>query len=167
MNLNDIDKILLKDRYSKKIYLGGYAKDDLPFKKIQNRNTYAIIVNTDLKAGEGIHWFSIVYMNKNLYIYDSLARNPFSDKHILQLIKYHKEMKSHIHYIAYPHQSPFSNVCGLYAIFAILYLSRHHTFEELNMKFDVCNMKQNDLFIIKLFKYLHPKLIDSLNFITM
>ena len=167
MNLNDIDRILLKDHYSKKIYLGGFAKDDLPFKKIMNKKEYAIIVNTDLKTGEGIHWLSIIYRNKNLYIYDSLARNPFNDKYILQLIRYHKTLNSAIHYIEFPHQSPFSNVCGLYAVFAILYLSRHYTFEELNRKFDVIDMKQNDIFIIKLFKYLYPNLVKHLTFITM
>ena len=160
MNLDDINRILLKDQHAKKIYLGGFAKDDLPFKKIMNRKQYALILNTDLKTGEGKHWLAIVYRNKHLFIYDSLARNPFDDKHILELINHHKTMNSSVHYMRFPHQSTISNVCGLYAIFAILFLSRRKTFEDLNAKFDVCNTKQNDLFIIDLFKFLYPKLIN-------
>ena len=99
MNLDNINELLYNDRYAKKIYLGGYAKDDLPINVIKRKDNYALILNTDLKTGEGIHWLAVVFTNNNLHIYDPLAANPLHDSYILELVNYHKNTKAAVHYI--------------------------------------------------------------------
>jgi len=56
-----------------KVYLGCYSSDKLP-KKI--RINHFCIVNTDISAGSGIHWYIVVrYSKKILEVFDSLGIN--------------------------------------------------------------------------------------------
>jgi hypothetical protein len=61
-------------------YKGSYAQDS----NFEMKSGFYII-NTDLKAGPGIHWISLIITPKTAYIYDSFARDP--NKLVTHLVK--------------------------------------------------------------------------------
>jgi len=69
-----VELVLKKDKFTKDLFLGAFAKDELP---IQPAYPSCLIINTDPRSEPGEHWLALYY-NKYGYadFFDSYAHSP-------------------------------------------------------------------------------------------
>jgi len=136
MNTLQIEELLKSDPWTKKIFKGVFARDQLP--KIIYPSAY--IVNTQPIAEPGEHWIAIYFdENKNGECFDSYGLPPqvygldaFMDRNSKRWTYNQKTL-----------QSLFSATCGHYCIYFILFRSRGHSMQSITSRFSK-NLTEND-----------------------
>jgi hypothetical protein len=115
MNSIQIEEIFKKHEYTKKIFKGAIAFDELP-KKIKKPSAY--IINTHTRDKEGEHWLAIFYSsNGNAEFFDSFGLGPeFYD---LDQFLINTSKKCYYNTVAL--QSFNSQYCGFYCVLFILF----------------------------------------------
>ena len=69
-----LEEILKIDKDTKKIFLGVFARDELP-KRVKYPSCF--ILNTQPRSQEGEHWLAIYFDHKrNCYFFDSYGNSP-------------------------------------------------------------------------------------------
>ncbi|GFY52008.1 uncharacterized protein TNIN_365711 [Trichonephila inaurata madagascariensis] len=97
------------------IFRGVYAANCIP--DIRKYKRAAIVVNTDVSTGPGVHWLALFYENGKLEFFDSFGRPP--QYFGLHIIKYLQKYQN-VDIVSIPLQNPCSSVCGPYCIYYIL-----------------------------------------------
>lgn len=139
---NVIEKILKKDEKTKKIYLGTYARDELP----TNFNfPCCFILNTEPRESEGGHWLAFYYNSRGFcHFFDSFGNNPeyFNLKSFIQ--------NSSNYWTWNKNRLQGSSVyCGYYCILYLLFISRDSE-KSFFENFSLTNFDLNDFNITKL-----------------
>ncbi|GFQ65748.1 uncharacterized protein TNCT_697941 [Trichonephila clavata] len=97
------------------VFKGVYAADCIP--DLRKYDRAAIVVNTDVSTGPGVHWLAFFYENGKLEFFDSFGRSPHDlSPHIIEYLKKYPN----VDILSTPLQTPCSSVCGPYCIFYIL-----------------------------------------------
>ena len=118
---SQINKILMKDSFTKKIFKNTLARDELP-KTVKYPSCY--VINTKPRSHEGEHWLAVFYdKNKIGYFFDSYGFNP-SRYDLENFMNKTSEKwyynKKRIHGL--------STYCGYYCVLFILFKSRKLNF---------------------------------------
>ena len=140
---NAVEAILNRDKITRKIFLGAFARDELPDKP---PFPSCFIVNTDPRHLPGGHWLAIFY-NSNGYcvFFDSYGHNPsYFD------LENYLERTSNGWTFSKKRIQGSSEYCGFYSILFLLYKARNKDIQFFNF-FNV-NPNQNDAKITKLIK---------------
>ena len=137
---NTIKKILLKDKKTKKIFKGVFARDEVP---INFNYPACFIVNTDERSKPGHHWLAFFYDKKKVcYFFDSYGKPPSFYKFDNYINKTSKKC-----FFNNKRIQGYSQFCGFYSIFYLLFKTRGKEtffFKKFNK-----NMNENDKFIQK------------------
>ncbi|GFS72857.1 uncharacterized protein NPIL_3781 [Nephila pilipes] len=97
------------------IFKGVYAADYIP--NLRPYNEAAIVVNTDISTGKGVHWLALYYKNGKLEFFDSFGRGPeYFQPHISKYVRNYP----HVEYERTRLQIRDDLMCGYYSIFYIL-----------------------------------------------
>jgi hypothetical protein len=115
MNSTDIHKILSRDPYTAKYYLGVFPCDKIP---AIEQFPSAMVINTDKHDEKGTHWLAIyIQSNYTLEFFDSYGLPPEAyGKDITKFLKKYPNIR----WNKIVMQSLTSNVCGQYCIYFIL-----------------------------------------------
>ena len=118
MNNFQLNEILKKDDFTKKIYMGALAIDKLPS---TIKYPSCLIINNQKSHQKGEHWLAVYYnSNKKSIFFDSFGFSP-SKYHLDSFIK--KTSLNSV-YNKIQIQSIFSPYCGIYCVLFLLILSR-------------------------------------------
>ena len=122
MNEITIKEILTRDIYTKKCFVGVFARDELP---LINSYPCCFVFNTKPRNHFGEHWLAMYY-DKNGYatFFDSYGMHP----EFYKLEKYLKESSQDWTYNKKRLQG-LSSYCGYYAILFLICKSRNETFK--------------------------------------
>lgn len=140
-----VELILEKDKFTRPIFLGAFAKDELPRPPPLPS---CFIINTDPRSKPGEHWLA-VYFNKRGYadFFDSYGNPP----HYFGLDKYLFNNSSGFDYNKKRIQGD-SSYCGFYCILFLFYKARGE--ENVFFRQFTSKMSKNDKIITDfLFKF--------------
>ena len=113
-----IQKTLHKDTLLSKIFMGVFARDELP---ISVSYPSCFIINNKPKNHPGEHWLAFYYdSNKVCYFFDSYGNNP----EFYSLTSYIMNTSSSWYYNKKRLQGD-SNYCGLYSMLYLTFISRN------------------------------------------
>lgn len=106
----------------------NFCSFDLSDKSLNNKNIFAMVLNTDVHNKGGQHWFSLyIKLNKNktsgnLFLYDSATGNQNTGgKYINQLIKsIKKKYNLTVYRNSVKSQIKSNSECGMYSLYFIL-----------------------------------------------
>lgn len=145
MNSYQLTKSLLSDTFTKTMFVGVFARDELPLK---NKYPSCFIVNTQNRNHVGEHWLAFFLdSDGSVDFFDSIGLQP----EYYNLQKYlEKISKKKIRYTNKRVQGFFSNYCGVYCLLFLYKRSRGISFDEFINLFK--NINQNDSFIKKYVK---------------
>jgi hypothetical protein len=145
---NTLEDCLKKDSFTKKMFSGVYARNELP--KTINYPA-CIVVNTKPRSHTGEHWLSIFYdKNGSAFFFDSYGQNPKDYK----LEAYLKKTSTNWTWNKTQIQG-FSSHCGYYCLLYLLFKSRDKS--DLFFSYFTQNFVQNDKkvnFLIKKYRKL-------------
>lgn len=146
MNTLQIEKILLGNPSTKKIFKGVFAADKLPV-KIKSHPSI-IIANTDSSDKPGTHWVAFYFKNASTAeFFDSYGQYP-SNKYFINILK--KNSKKFT-YNKQQVQGYFSNTCGHYCILFSLYKCKKKTTKYFLNTFNKNDYIYNDRLVLSLF----------------
>lgn len=115
MNTLQLENIFEKLKINKKFYYGIFPIDRLP---IVNKFPTCLIINNQSSYQEGEHWIAIYFdKHKNASFFDSFAKSPS----YYGLKSYLKKFSNNVQINKKRIQSNFSNYCGLYCVFFLIY----------------------------------------------
>src|SRR5687768_8702277 len=118
-----IEKILLSNSRTRKVYGGTWSADTIPPIKIYPT---ALVINEDLEGNPGTHWVAIFAKSpRTIFYFDSFAGNP---KPLIQ--KYLKKFRR-VEYSKQGFQGIDSSVCGAYVIFFIYMCARGFSLRQI------------------------------------
>ena len=137
----DILKVIEKDFYAKKSFLGVFPRDMLPRITIYPSS---FIVNTHPMDQRGEHWLALfVDKNKKCEFFDSFG---FSEKdygfenYIRTFSRNYTSNKNQIQHLD-------SNACGYYCIYFILLKARGFKMSDINNLFSIVDFNLNDFLV--------------------
>lgn len=144
MNSIQIEKILKSNRQTKNIFLGVFARAELP--KI-NIYPCCFVINTAKRSHPGKHWLAFYYTsNKVCNFFDSYGNNPaffnldgFINSTSIKFVSNKKVI-----------QSWKSQNCGYYCILFLILRSSGHSMERFCNLF--CDLSENNDKMIEKFK---------------
>ena len=137
MNGIQIDKIFKKHAYTKKIFKGVLAFDELP-KKIKKPSAY--IINTHPRDKKGEHWLAIFYLeNGNAEFFDSFGLGPI----FYGLDQFLISTSKSCYYNTVALQSLDSDYCGFYCVLFILFKCLKISFLNFLNYFDENTLKND------------------------
>lgn len=114
MYASQINKILFRDQYASRSFVGVFPADQLP--PIQRET--AMIVNTDAHDKEGTHWLAMYVQDEDtLEFFDSFGFPPSIYK---PFISQYASQFSYVKWNEISFQSLTSNVCGQYCMYFVL-----------------------------------------------
>jgi hypothetical protein len=130
MNTMQIDEIFKKYSYTRKIYKGTRAFDELP-KKIKRPSAY--IINTETRDKDGEHWIAIYYNNYgNVEFFDSFGLGPA----FYGLEDFLLKTSNKCFYNTFALQSLNSEYCGYYCVLFVLFKCKKKSFLNFLNHFD-------------------------------
>ena len=139
-----IEEVLYSDPTTKNIFLGAFARDELPPKPMYPS---CFILNTAPRSSAGEHWLALYYDQHGMCdFFDSYGMPPGN----FGLVDYLNSTAISWKYNKQRIQG-ISTLCGHYCIFYLLFRSRFKTINFFG-KFNQ-NYKQNDNLIKKLLYY--------------
>jgi hypothetical protein len=138
---NQIDKVMKKDQLTKNIYIGTFARDELP-----KHLTYpcCFVLNTEPRSSSGGHWLAFYFSkDKSGYFFDSYGKPPG----YFRLISF---MNKNSIFWRFNRQriQGLSEFCGYYCMLFLLYIARNK--ETLFFSQFKTNFNSNDKLISKL-----------------
>lgn len=120
-----IEKILKKDQKNRHIFLGVFAKDELP---VITKFPSCFILNTDPRSKPGEHWLAIYYNKRGFcYFFDSYGNPPL----YYNLNRYIANSSNGWTWNKQRLQGD-SEYCGYYSLLFLLYISRNKLSEFYN-----------------------------------
>ena len=139
MNSIQIEKILKLNQQTKKIFIGVFARDELP--KI-DKYPCCFILNTAKRNHAGKHWLAFYYdSNKICNFFDSFGNSPeffnlqnYVDSKSIKLITNKK-----------PIQSWRSENCGYYCILFLILRSSGHSMIQFSNLFHDLEEKNDEM----------------------
>ena len=144
MNTIQLDKIMKKHKFTKKIYLGTFAIDKLP-----NKVKYpsCLIVNNEKSYEDGEHWIAIYFgKNKQAEFFDSFGNSPRT----FGLDTFIKKHSSKMTFNFVKLKSDFSLFCGYYCVLYLIYKCKGFSLKYFLKFFD--KPIENDKIFEKLIK---------------
>ena len=139
---NTIEEILQKDSFTKPIFIGALARDELP-KNINYPTCF--VLNTQPRSSRGEHCLAIFFENnQKSHFFDSYGLSP----KYYGLDNYLKEHSKNIEFNKTRLQG-LSNYCGLYCILFLLLKSRNQM-KQFYSNFYLKDFYLNDKLILKL-----------------
>ena len=115
MYANAIRKLLERNPYTSRYFIGCFAADEIP--KHYNVYPYCCIVNMDCSGWEGSHWIAIFVRSETaVEYYDSLGNWPPLSPYILEFLKQFDVIELNREQL----QSERSKSCGKHAIFFLI-----------------------------------------------
>lgn len=131
-----IEEILLKDEETKKIFMGVFARDELP---LQPNYPGCLVFNTDPRNKKGQHWLCLFYdKNGSCDFFDSYGMPPEN----FNMLSYLNATSNSWNYNNKRIQGD-STYCGQYCILFLLFRVRSKAIDFF-IGFDK-NYKKNDL----------------------
>lgn len=148
MDSDEIKRFVDFDRCLSKIFLGVFARDELP---IITKYPCSFIFNDLPKSKRGRHWLAVHFISKeNVIFYDSFAFPP-SDYSLKSYLKrYANKCQSNM----IQHQPVDSVNCGLYCICILISLAHEQQFHKLVNNFFTSNVNENENVLEFFFKKL-------------
>ena len=135
MNALTLEECLKKDMYTKNIFKGVLARDEVPT-KISFPSCY--IINTKPRKHPGEHWLAIYYeKNKVATFFDSYAQEP----KVYKLKSFLSKTSKDYNYNKIRVQGK-SSFCGYYCLLFLLLKARNRT--DIFFKYFDNNLKLND-----------------------
>jgi hypothetical protein len=108
------------------------------------KKPFSIIINTDNSANPGSHWVSAFSVDgKTLHYFDSLNLNP--NENIQNFLNKFEKIERNNR----PFQSILSNVCGIYCVMFIYFMSKGVSFDTFIR--NISSIKRCDQYIMYLF----------------
>jgi len=161
MDTIQLTEILQTDAFTSKSFSGVYAIDQLPKAPLDLRKNHGFVINTDRSTGPGKHWVALFYRGDGLAVYfDSFALSykqyPAIETFIIDKLKTTK-ITANSRLI----QHPFSSVCGVYATYFLLMLSRGHTLTRVLSSFSPTRLRDNDRKATQMVRGLTKKTIPN------
>lgn len=155
MDTQQITRILSGNEKTKHIFIGVFAKDQLPT-SIKNFPA-CFVVNTDASTEEGSHWLAF-YMktSTDLCFFDSFGYPPEYFKG--EIAAYVKSFRL-IEFNPMRLQSPVSSVCGQYCIYYLYSKCSGRSLKDLLLSFipnQLCNDLKVHQFVTKHFRTVVP-----------
>ena len=143
MDENVIEIVLKKDKKTRPIFLGAFARDELPKSP---RYPSCFILNTDPRSKPGEHWLAFYYSSNGFCEFFDSYGNPPS---YYRLEEYITKTSKGWDYNRRRLQG-MSDFCGFYAILFLLYRSRNKTIDFFKEFYS--NNFKNDLKIFNTIK---------------
>lgn len=150
MNTRQIESILEKDKFSKKIFIATLPRDIFLSKEIQYPSAY--VCNLDDSSKGGSHWVALYFTNDKCEYFDSYGLPPLFNDMMSKISNNSKEILWNQQTI----QSDKTTVCGQYCIMYILLRCRNYSLYEIVNIFSPHNLELND-HIVNEFIMLHFK----------
>ncbi len=149
MNSKDIARLaecmLSRTNY---LFLGVYARDQLPMINEIDRFPACLISNTDTSDGPGIHWIAITYVSRaNLEFFDSYALQP-SDYLFDSLTN------QPINLSLFQIQHDDSDRCGHHCLYYLFKRSHNFSLSRIFTLFSPSALHQNDMLVGHFVKHL-------------
>ena len=148
MNTKQINDILKKNIFTRKIFQGVYARDQLKKIHVPENKRSAYVVHTEplrIKVG---HWICIIFEPDGSAI--------FIDSFGIDLTGFHPDIQ---HFVKKNSNQVFQNkrllqdvtssTCGLYVLYFIYQKSKGKSLKEMLKPFHSFNTKKNDRWIIR------------------
>lgn len=128
MNSNEINAILKNDRYTKHVFQGVYATDQIPDVK---SFPCSFVINSQPHYEQGLHWLVMHFPNKDSSVefFDSFGKSP--DYYGHYFLDYMHENNLNYKSSIVSLQDNSSRVCGYYCVFYIYYRSRGFEMNEI------------------------------------
>ena len=147
MNTAQIERILRRDPYCKKIFKGVYARDQI--KRVSYPSAY--IINSDPSTRPGRHWIAVFFDRRgNGQYFDSYGLPPkvlgfteFMNRNSKKWIWNRKTL-----------QGLYSAVCGQYCIYFVLLRCRGVSLRSVTSHFS-SNFSENDRRIARFIRNLY------------
>ena len=134
------EKILSTDKATSKIFLGAFAKNEVP---TAFKFPTCFIVNTHARNRPGQHWLAFYYDAKGTcYFFDSYGRSP----NYYNFKSYIQRTAKKCYYNDNRIQGD-SYICGLYCVFYLLFKARNQ--EKIFFSKFTKNLDKNDKYILK------------------
>ena len=140
MNSREVASVLLKDIYTRRVFRGVYARDQLPL-YVNTSQASAFIVNTDSTLGPGEHWVAVWF--------DGRGRAEYFDS--FGLLPLYHDIESFIvrHSRSYVYnqrllQDLTSSMCGYYVLYFVLMKSRGSNMSRMLSPFHPHRPRVND-----------------------
>jgi hypothetical protein len=160
MNSSVIKQILSEDPFTKSFFEGVYSIDNLPSKI--NKDKYAVVINSDVESGKGLHWVCVYCTPTKLIYFDSLGPTLLASPHFAKFLLKHSENKTII-YSNQALQHVLATTCGFYVIIFILFLCKNYSLNFFESLFNVADPLNNDNTICSLINARYPELLGNSN----
>ena len=134
MNTLQLERALKHNTFTKKIFVGVFAADELP-----TLNTFpsGFVANTDPSTEPGTHWVAFYFPSRDKgEFFDSYGHPP---EHYGEPFTVYNVETINSHKL----QSSWSNVCGHYCIFYLYHKSRGYSMSKIVNMFS-SNVDKND-----------------------
>jgi hypothetical protein len=153
LNAREIRNTLLLDPIGRRTFHGVYSRDNMPVTLPVGRDC-SLIVNTDAKNGQGLHWI-VLYITKNrdnCVYFDSFGRGPSAIREFSKFVHRHVRRGT---YNARQLQDVRSTACGLYCVYVIHELSGGKHIMDVLGRFGT-NTRQNDELVTRWYRRTYP-----------
>lgn len=155
MNSKQLTDFFESCSFTQSYFCGVFSSDNIRLPTYNNETQYFIVINTAPSNHAGIHWISIFKPHNGRCIFiDSLGNLPiaygsFIDEAFKKIIL-RTQFEGEFDSVPYPLQISTSNLCGVYCLFFVLFLSMGFDFKFILTHFKN-NVFYNDNFIYSWF----------------
>lgn len=147
------EEILKTNSFVRKVFGGVYTSDKLP--RLVNNYPKAYVVNVDPSTRPGSHWVAFYFASsENGEFFDSLGQR--SESYTSSFVLFLDRNCSQWTYNNRTLQSPFSNVCGKYCIYYLIYRCRRLEMSVITHKFRK-NLINNDYLVAEFVRTHFPQ----------
>lgn len=137
MDNGEINKILFSIHNTRRVFLGTFAADRIPF---SYRYPYAVVINTDASTRMGTHWVAIYAVNaREIEYFDSFGETP-NENISKYLSKFSTVIKTSERL-----QSVYVPNCGLFVIYFIVERCSGKSFSQI--LYFLKRLDKRDLFL--------------------
>lgn len=155
MYADEIESALRSDSFSRHLFKGVYACDELPKNLIRPA---MVVANTDARGSPGSHWvaFYLPLAGKCVY-FDSYGLPP-SQPEFVEFLNHHCR---HWKHNGVDLQSLHTNVCGEYCVLFLEHCARGLSLEEFLFHFCLESTSTNDEYVRTLFSKRHNQQVGG------
>ena len=147
MYTSELVELLKKNRFSRRVFCGVLAINQIPIRKI-NR-VCSFIVNTHESHLPGEHWFAIYVPNVGpIEYFDSYGLAPYHQR----IYDFFRVNKRKFIFNNLQIQDNFSINCGKFCLFYIYFRAKGYTMKQYLKFFNKINLQYNDRFLNNLFR---------------
>lgn len=150
MNNLEIEAILFTNETTRKSFIGAFTPNELD-KLGKFKNEASFVINI-CPIGSTCHWCSVYMDKQSIQYFDSSGTKSFLlNSKIKNFLLRQKRRKVFVNQTTI--QSNTSELCGLFCIMFIFFISKGKTIKYFINKFNKnVNLKENDKILLNLFK---------------